>query len=105
MVAVAMMSPGLGRTRKWMSRFAAAARGDADVGGDALDEGGDVGDHADLAAGGLEGVEDGERAVEGRGIEGAEAFVDQQRADADVVGRHRGQAERERERDQEALAA
>ena len=52
---------------------------------DPLDERRHVRDHADLAAGGLQCVEHGECAVERCGVERAEAFVDEERAHADVV--------------------
>ena len=65
-------------------------------------------DHADHAAAVAQRVEGVHHVVEGVGVEGAEALVDEQGVEvgaADLVGDHVGQAEGERQRDHERLAA
>src|SRR5258706_4767847 len=78
---------------RWHDDFAAtaAARRHAHVRTDAVEQGGNMRNDADLATGRLELVEYGERAIERCGIERAEAFVDQQRPHTNVVSRHRRQ--------------
>src|SRR4051794_13262158 len=74
-----------------------AARCDANMSTDALDERGHVRDHPDLTAGRLKRIEHRERTVERRRVERPETLVDQERPYAHIMCRHRGQAERERE--------
>ena len=87
---------------------AAAALDDAQAGGDALAQLGDVGDDADGAAALAQAVEHVEHLVERALVERAEALVDEQRlqaAAARLGGDDVGEAEREREAGEERLAA
>ena len=80
---------------------------DHELGRDPVAHLGHVADHADRAAVLAQGVEDVEHVVEGLGVEGAEALVDEQGLQvgaAGLVGDDVGQAEREGQGDDERLA-
>ncbi len=65
----------------------------------------DVGNHRHLAPLGLQVVQGIHRQLQGFRVEAAEAFVDEQRLDAQLARCHRGQAERQGQGNQEGLAA
>ena len=65
----------------------------------------DVADDADHLAAGVEGIEGVEGDFQGVGVEGAEAFVEEQRVDAGLVADQVGEGEGEGQADQEAFAA
>ena len=93
------------RTVRWLPGLAFA---DADLGGDALPELGDVADDADHAAAFPQAVEHAHHLFEGVLVQAAEALVDEQRLDpgaARLGGDHVGQAEGEGQAGQERLAA
>ena len=84
------------------------ALADDQLGRDPVAHLGDVADHADDATAVAQGVEGVHHVVEGVGVERAEALVDEQRVErgaADLVHDHVGQAQRQRERHHERLAA
>ena len=82
----------------------AAALVHADLGGDAFLEAFDVADDADHLAAGVEGVERGEGGFEGVAVEGAEAFIEEERIDRGFVADQIGERQRQRQADEEALA-
>jgi len=83
---------------------AAAEAGDVDAGGEAVVERLDVGDDADQLALLVEGAQHGEGDFERLGVEGAEAFVDEQRVHAVFAADHVGQAQGQGEAGEELLA-
>lgn len=62
-------------------------------------------DDADHLAAGVQGVEGVEGDFQGVGVEGAEAFVEEERVDAGLVADQVGEGEGQRQADQEAFAA
>ena len=95
-------------TRNSLDEAAAfAGEGDFDVGGDAVAEGGDVADDADLAAagGGGQCLEGGESGIEGFAAKGAESFVHEQHVHGKAAVVEAGKAERKGERNEELFAA
>src|SRR5580704_6438720 len=87
---------------------AGLAFADADLGGDALPELGDVADDADHSAAFAQAVEHGHDLFEGVLIQAAEALIDEERLDpgaARLGGDDGGQAEGEGQAGQEGLAA
>ena len=90
----------------------AAGLVDLQSGGDPVTHLGDMADHANHAAAVAQGVEGVHHVVEGVGIQGTEALVDEEGADVGALlvdpgflGDHVGQAQGEREGDHEGLAA
>lgn len=65
----------------------------------------DVADHANGFTGSIQAVQCVQRGIEGFGVQRAEAFVEEQRVDAGFVADQIGQRQRQRQADQEALAA
>ncbi|MNY56084.1 hypothetical protein D3C86_1921260 [compost metagenome] len=65
----------------------------------------DVADHADHLAAGIQAVEGVQGDFQGFAIEGAEAFVEEQRVDAGLVADQIGQRQRQRKAHQEAFTA